>query len=296
MYHVQGDAMPRYSNEQIIEILKNLAERLGQTTLSKKDVASIIPTSTVSGRFGNIGNALEAAGLRRKEACSHFRERGVQIEENELFAALYKVECTIGHEPGCNECSAHCEYSLKPYRNRFGKWSNVLSHYRKWKLESEQLLPSLALGTCGNSEGDFPLNAEEKAEQTLPGGLPISIRKEKAPNQFDGEPIDFRGLRHAPINEQGVVFLFAMVSRELGFNIESVQQGFPDCEGKYIFDYKKNLWAKARIEFEYRASNFEQHGHDPNQCDFIVCWLNDWPDCPVNVIELKAEILKLPSK
>lgn len=111
-----------------------------------------------------------------------------------------------------------------------------------------------------------------------------------------GEPIDFRGLRHAPINEQGVVFLFATVSRELGFNIESVQQGFPDCEGKYLFDSKKNLWAKARIEFEYKASNFEQHGHDPNQCDFIVCWVNDWPDCPVNVIELKTEILKLPSK
>src|SRR5574341_205258 len=44
-----------------------------------------------------------------------------------------------------------------------------------------------------------------------------------------GEPIDFRGLRHAPINEQGVVFLFGMVSDELGFLVESVHHPFPDC-------------------------------------------------------------------
>ena len=126
--------------------------------------------------------------------------------------------------------------------------------------------------------------------------LPIGTSKKKIPEQFYGEPVDFRGLRHAPINEQGVVFLFAMVSRELGFNIESAQQGFPDCEGKYLYDQKKNHWAKARIEFEFKAFNFIQHGHDPNQCDFVICWLNDWPDCPINVIELKTEIMKLSSR
>jgi hypothetical protein len=114
--------------------------------------------------------------------------------------------------------------------------------------------------------------------------------------QLYGEPIDFRGLRHAPINEQGVVYLFGMVSRELGFSIEALQQGFPDCEGKYLFDKKKNLWAKARIEFEFKASNFREHGHPSDQCDFIVCWQNDWPDCPISVIELSKEILKLPSQ
>ena len=69
-----------------------------------------------------------------------------------------------------------------------------------------------------------------------------------------------------------------------------------DWEGKYLYDEKKDLWAKARIEFEYKASSFEQHGHDPERCDFIVCWENDWPDCPINVIELKTELLKLPSR
>jgi hypothetical protein len=117
-----------------------------------------------------------------------------------------------------------------------------------------------------------------------------------APVQFYGEPFDFRGLRHAPINEQGVVYLFGMVSRELGFYVESIQQGFPDCEAKYLHDKGKNLWARARIEFEFRAAAFKEHGHDAGQCDFIVCWVNDWPDCPVRVIELKKELLKLSSR
>ena len=116
------------------------------------------------------------------------------------------------------------------------------------------------------------------------------------PVQLYGEPFDFRGLRHAPINEQGVVYLFGMVSRELGFYVESIQQGFPDCEAKYLYDASKPLWARARIEFEFKASSFKAHGHDPAQCDFIVCWTNDWPDCPVSVIELKKEILKLPCR
>jgi hypothetical protein len=117
-----------------------------------------------------------------------------------------------------------------------------------------------------------------------------------APAQLYGEPIDFRGLRHAPINEQGVVYLFGMVSRELGFYIEAIQQGFPDCEGKYLHNAGKNLWAKARIEFEFRASSFREHGHDAGQCDFIVCWVDDWPGCPIRVIELSKEILKLSAR
>src|SRR4029077_11836541 len=38
-----------------------------------------------------------------------------------------------------------------------------------------------------------------------------------------GNPIDFRGLRHEPVNEQGVVFLFGMVAKELGYMVEAVQ-------------------------------------------------------------------------
>ena len=111
-----------------------------------------------------------------------------------------------------------------------------------------------------------------------------------------GAPIDFRGVRHAPLNEQGVVYLFGMVSRELGFLIESVRTGYPDCEGKRCVDAKKGHWEQVQIEFEYRSSNFKEHGHSLDGCDIIVCWEHDWQDCPLEVLELKSAIKQLPNK
>ena len=86
-----------------------------------------------------------------------------------------------------------------------------------------------------------------------------SIKKKQL---FYGEPIDFRGLRYAPVNEQGVVYLFGMVSRELGFLIESIRTDFPDCEGKRCLNSEGTKWQHVHIEFEYKSSNFHIHSHD----------------------------------
>ena len=101
----------------------------------------------------------------------------------------------------------------------------------------------------------------------------------------------FRGLRHEPVNENGVIFLFGIVARELGYSVEAVQQGFPDCEAKRIIGVGK--WQRARIEFEYESRNFRDHGHPVDGCDVIVCWRHNWPECPerIEVLEL-SEIIK----
>jgi hypothetical protein len=108
-----------------------------------------------------------------------------------------------------------------------------------------------------------------------------------------GEFLDFRGLKHAPVNEQGVVFLFGMVALELGYVVEIVRTKFPDCEAKRRVG--KDRWERLRIEFEFLSRNFLGHGHDKDDCDVIVCWENNWPDCPLEVVELCAEIEKLDS-
>jgi hypothetical protein len=54
----------------------------------------------------------------------------------------------------------------------------------------------------------------------------------RQPGPVFGSPINFRWLRHAPINELGVVYIFGMVSYELGFIVEALQSSFPDCEAK----------------------------------------------------------------
>jgi hypothetical protein len=44
-----------------------------------------------------------------------------------------------------------------------------------------------------------------------------------------GRPIKIDGMAYAPTNEQGVVFLFGRLAPRLGFHVEHVQTGFPDC-------------------------------------------------------------------
>ena len=110
-----------------------------------------------------------------------------------------------------------------------------------------------------------------------------------------GNPIDFRGLRHEPVNEQGVVLLFGMLAKELGYLIESVQNGFPDCEAKRRVGAGR--WQRVRIEFEFESRNFRDHGHPPDGCEIIVCWRHNWPDCPshLDVVELSG-MIKSPAK
>jgi hypothetical protein len=92
-------------------------------------------------------------------------------------------------------------------------------------------------------------------------------------------------LDYEPSNEQGVVYLFSHLARKrFGLHVERVQAGFPDC-----VEYRNGQ--RVRIEFEHRSRNFAVHGHDPGGCDWIVCWIHDWPAAPsrLRVVELRRE-------
>lgn len=108
-----------------------------------------------------------------------------------------------------------------------------------------------------------------------------------------GDLINFRGLVYNPLNENGVIFLFGKVMEDLNMYIEEIKPGFPDCIGRR---FTGRGWEKVYIEFEFKSSNFKDHGHNPRKCDIIVCWEHDWLECPLEVIELKDVIKALPNK
>jgi len=89
-----------------------------------------------------------------------------------------------------------------------------------------------------------------------------------------------------------VVLLFGMVARELGYAVQTVAPGFPDCTAMRRTGLGR--WQDVRIEFEYRSRTFREHGHDPAGCDLIVCWEHDWHDCPLEVLALRPAIAGLP--
>jgi hypothetical protein len=99
-----------------------------------------------------------------------------------------------------------------------------------------------------------------------------------------GTPMNLCPLAHAPTNELGVVFLFGAMVRDLGYVVTLLQAAFPDCEA--LRQVMEGKWQRLRIEFEFESVNFVKHGHDVNGCDMIVCWKHNWPECPLEVLEL----------
>jgi len=99
-------------------------------------------------------------------------------------------------------------------------------------------------------------------------------------------------MSYAPTSEAGVVLLFGRLAPELGFCVESVQQQFPDCTAV-------RRGRRMRIEFEFWASDFAAHGHDPSGADVIVCWENDWEARParyrrIEIISLRDHVRAAP--
>jgi hypothetical protein len=103
-----------------------------------------------------------------------------------------------------------------------------------------------------------------------------------------GQPLLNFPMTYAPTNENGVIFAFGSVARELGFSILRIQAGFPDCEA--MREIEPGRCQRVRIEFEHESRNFMAHMHPVSGCDLIVCWYNNWPDCPLEVLELSSLI------
>jgi len=108
-----------------------------------------------------------------------------------------------------------------------------------------------------------------------------------------GPLLTFRNVVYSPVYETGVVFLFGMIAGELGFLIEEIKNEFPDCIARRR---SGDRWDLVRIEFEYYSHNFVEHEHDPSACDLCVCWNDDDPECPVEVLELRKVLATLPNR
>jgi hypothetical protein len=178
-------------------------------------------------------------------------------------------------------------FSVGVFEQHFGPWSNLPDKFREFaKGEKDRWNDVLAL---------LPVKKPDvKQTEAIPSI--VTQRYPKLENRpVYGNHIDFRGLRHEPVNENGVIFLFGIVARELGYSVEVVQKGFPDCESKRQISAGK--WQRVRIEFEFESRNFRDHGHPADRCDVIVCWRHNWHDCPshIDVVEL-SEIIKQLAK
>jgi hypothetical protein len=265
-----------YSRDELVAELASLAQRLEQRSVSKKTWLRETGISEwqVLRHFESWNDLVIAAGLVPDDRS--------RIDDDALLAALRDTFVEAGGVTTVQRVRKVCRYSPETYSKRWGRWQHVLARLREWAETHDPDFLYLA---------DLPEDEPAPAVSTS-ADPSVAARPRWASNDKTqyGPFLNFRGLQHAPINEQGVVFLFGMVAFDLGFVVEGVGTGFPDCEAKRTVSKTGDVWERVRIEFEFRSRNFREHGHDPAGCDLIVCWEHNWPECPVEVLELRSAI------
>ena len=198
------------------------------------------------------------------------------------------------------------KYDPSTIEKRFGPWSTIPETFRKFAKGKREWADVLALlparipkekrapvapcrGVCRGALQRVPSSV---------GRTPSKVCQYKAVKSrpMYGNPTDFHALRHEPVNEQGVVLLFGMLAKELGFLIEAVQKGFPDCEAKRQIGPER--WQRVSIEFEFESRNYRDHRHPLQGCDIIVCWRHNWDDCPkhIEIVELSSVVKSLANR
>jgi hypothetical protein len=277
--------MNELTREAIIDAARQAAEKVGPA-ISRSEFERIagIGQYHIYRLFpqGGWSEVKKLAGLDR-----HPKDNA-NLTDEALIEEFHRVASLLGKIPTWAVFAHHATVSADVVRRRFGGLQGTLTRYRDWLEEHHADSPFLEqLQTKSRHEIPVPPTPVE----TLSQQPTSSWGKIEGP--VYGAPINFRGLRHAPVNEQGVVFLFGMVAYELGFIVEAVHAAFPDCEAKRCIDPKDQRWQRVRIEFEYKSRTFRDHGHDPHGCDLVVCWEHNWPECPLEVLELRKVIDEL---
>jgi hypothetical protein len=210
------------------------------------------------------------------------------LSDNDLLTEYHRIATHLGDVPTWPVFASRASFSPETIRKRFGGLHGVLRRYAK-RLEHNDPKSPLVEILAARSKHEIP----PPPRLAIPTKSSGSFAWAKIQGTEFGAPIDFRGLRHAPINEQGVVFLFGMMSYEMGFIVEAIHTSFLDCEAKRCIDRRANRLHRVNIEFDYKSCPFRDHGHDSAKCDLIVCWEHNLPYCPLEVVELRTVLDQL---
>lgn len=269
-----------HDRESLLAELRSVAKQLGKKSVARSEFVreSGISEHFVLKHFDSWNQFVEAAGLQPTDVS--------RIDDATLMEAMHEALLAEGGVTTRTRFRKACRYSDQVFAKRWGTWENVLLEFRRWAERRHPDFPYFE--QLPDPDKPRVSASPSAAPQFSISGKPASW--EHAGGRLYGPVLNFRGLQHAPINEQGVVLLFGMVALELGFMVESVATGFPDCEAKRRVNRRGDVWERVRIEFEYQSRNFRDHGHDSSQCELVVCWEDNWPECPIEVLELRTAI------
>jgi len=270
----RGRPMLKMTKEQLMAAIAEITDKLGHVPSH----AELMRSGKVSGRqivkhFGTYTRALRACNLERSTG-------GKKLPLEKLFLDWARVVRELKKIPSKAEYEHRGKHSDTPLKTRFGSWGQVPRYLKRYMEEQ---------GLTEEWKDVMELIREYEQGQDGMEMAPTPECEHNKPRVMTDRPVYGPLLRpypaiHGPINEDGVIYLFGTVSYRLGFVVTLIQGAFPDCYALRLVDVDR--WQPVRIEFEYESRNFLRHLHDPKGCDIIVCWKHNWPECPLEVIEL----------
>jgi Homing endonuclease associated repeat len=297
------------SRDEIIAAVRECARKLDRPP-SLPELARLggVSKGKLRRHFRGIGEAIRAAGLELDPV-------GLRTSTSALLKDWAAVARKLGKLPSRNYYRRHGRYCANSINLRFGAWALVPLHFLHFCRESgteahwEDVLGLVTSKLRLARAEKHAAPVEALPVESQPGtSSPPSLSGAKAGTEDRGKlsyappqallpgrpvagaPLSLPGLSHEPANEAGVLFLFGMMAHRLGFRVTSLQSAFPDCEA--MRELQPGKWQHIRVEFEFLSRNFKEHGHNPELCDVIVCWVHNWPECPLNlnVVELSRVV------
>ncbi len=262
------------TQQEIICVIQECAENLKRIpTLAELIDKTKVTQRQIVKQFGSYTRALLVCNLERY--CG-----GTRLTMEELFNDWASVTRRLKKVPSRTEYGALAKHSDTPLRARFGTWTRVPLAWKNYIEKQDRMEECKDLLEIID---EF----EREQKDSRWGVNPVCTAKK--PGLIPGRPVYGPLLRpfpamHGPTEEQGVVYLFGTMSERLGFVVLHIQKAFPDCEA--LREVGEGMWQRVIIEFEYESLNFVKHGHDASKCDIIVCWKHNWPECPLEVVEL----------
>lgn len=293
------------TREEVIAAVKELAGKLGRSPRYPEVIREVnVTRRQIQRMFGGWAGVLEESG------CERVRLGGGELTMHELWHDWVAVVRKAGRVPTIRQYEKFSRYSVRPLKDRFAAWDripaalleygNAKGLWAGWEDVKELIGRKVDVCTAGEKYRE-----KAKSTSTMESTTPSDEnrvwwgpRQRHGENQvwaplpevvnedlLYGEPLNLDPMATAPENEMGVVYLFGTLARELGFVVLKMHRGFPDCEA--LRRLPNGKWQRVRIEFEFESRNFIWHAHEVKGCELIVCWEGNWPECPIEVLELK---------
>lgn len=258
------------TKEEVIAAIRELAEKLERRP-TMPELCGMLKTHhrAIRKLFGSWAKAVEAAGL-----IPAFRGT---LSMQWVLEDWRTVARKLGRIPTIDEYEIEGRHSCKPLKDRFGTWKNVPAGLLEFGDRKQ-------LWAGWEDVREMAQRYFEERRTSSEPPPPISGELQLDVDMMYGAPLTDSPMATAPTNELGVMVLFGGMARKLGFVVLKLQKGFPDCEA--LREVDTNRWQRVRIEFEFESRNFLVHGHDPEECDLIVCWEHNWEQCGKEVVEL----------